>query len=193
MCFCSFVFAFTLCLASVCSVRFRIPLATPASFLPDTRRRPPPRCRRCTRLVCVLLLTAALVPAAASLSMDVDLSQLLYDKGLGSAESPLLAHGVSNLHTLKILEDADVDSFGMLPMVAKLFKKKHRELIEDLAAMKAAPPLGPTAQVEADKKKKKAEFLQDLLLILGVGGGGMVILLVYVFLIKAPNKAEKAD
>lgn len=138
------------------------------------------------------LLVAALAPMAATLSMDVDLSKLLHDQGLGSAEPKLLEHGVSNFHTLQVLDDKDVDVMGMLPMVAKLFKQKHKGLLEDLLNIKGKTLLRPTEADEEKKKMKKQEFVQDLKIFLGLAVSGVAVLFVYIFVLQ-PKKVGKLD
>jgi hypothetical protein len=145
--------------------------------------------RRCPGL---LVLVAALAPMVAALSMDVDLSKLLHDQGLGSAEPKLLEHGVSNLHTLQVLDDNNINGLGMLPMEAKLFKLKHKQLIEDLVNIKGKSPLRPTEADEEKRKRKKEEFVQDLTLFLGLALSGVAVLIVYIFWFQ-PQKAGKFD
>ena len=103
----------------------------------------------------------------------------------------LLAHGVSNLHTLQILDDGDVDSMGMLPAVAKLFKAKHKQLAKDLERVKGRHPLTPTEEEEAERKKIREEFRQDVFVFAAVALTAMVCVAALVF--SQPSKAGKAD
>lgn len=103
----------------------------------------------------------------------------------------LLAHGVSNLHTLQILDDGDVDSMGMLPAVAKLFKTKHKQLAEDLAKLKGRQPLTPSEEEEAERRRRREEFRQDVFLFAAAGITAIVVIAAYVF--SQPPKAGKAD
>jgi hypothetical protein len=167
------------------------------------------------------LSRAPLAACNGATKMDVDLSELLRQTGLEvrcmaaasaqrahpapivpdasrgpplmlqSVESKLLAHGVSNLHTLKILEDGDVDDLGLPPMVAKLFRQKYRHLIADLENKKGTPVALPSEEQEAERKRKKEQLQQDMLYCIGaviVGGVGMFV---YVFYIQKPVKLRQ--
>ena len=167
-------------------------------------------------LLGVLALSLSRAPLAAcdgTTKMDVDLSELLRQTGLEvrssaqrahpppivpdapllfqSVESKLLAHGVSNLHTLKILQDSDIDDLGLPPMIAKLFRQKYRHLIADLENKKGTPVALPSEEQEAERKRKKEQLKQDMLYCIVaviVGGVGMFV---YVFYIQKPVKLRQ--
>lgn len=99
---------------------------------------------------------------------------------------------MSNLHTLQILDDTDVDSMGMLPAVSKLFKAKHKQLAEDLAAkVKGRQPLTPSEEEEAERRKKREDFRQDVFAFSACAITAIVVIAVFVF--SQPPKAGKAD
>ena len=103
----------------------------------------------------------------------------------------MLAHGVSNLHTLMVLEDSDIEALELPPMLAKLFRNKRQYLIADLEKKKGTPVSLPSEADEAERKRKKEELLQDMLyciaavIIAGVG------IFVYVFYFQKPNKLRQ--
>lgn len=98
---------------------------------------------------------------------------------------------MSNLHTLQILDDGDVDSMGMLPAVAKLFKAKRKQMVKDLERVKGRHPLTPTEEEEAERKKIREEFRQDVFVFAAVAL--MAIIGVAALVFSQPSKAGKAD